>query len=305
MQSSVNKIYLYSQDFFWPVKLKTAFKKILRKNFGGPQNVQRNLICGLETLGCRVFLDEPSPAPVVGVLSGIKTLQWAIKKKQLGKVKRIIAGPNIVISPNDEGKILRHPLIDEVVVPSQWVKDYYASVAPEILEKIKIWPSGVDEVKTLKRPKTNDFLIYNKVGDNKIVELVKQQLLQGGFSFKILEYGKFNQTEYFKILNSSKYEIYLSNSESQGLAMFEAWARGVPVLAWEHGIFKKGGVTVSGKISAPFLNPEAGMSFSNQNDFQIQLERFMGGNFDPASYIERNFTNLISAQKYLNICYGK
>ena len=83
--------------------------------------------------------------------------------------------------------------------------------------------------------------------------------------------------------------------------MFEAWARGVPILVWESGKITLDGVTVTGKISAPFLNTQSGTSFSSKEEFLEKLQNFTSLNFDSRKYIEENFTNKIVAKKYLEI----
>ena len=87
--------------------------------------------------------------------------------------------------------------------------------------------------------------------------------------------------------------IYLSVSESQGLAMFEAWARNVSTLVWEKGEYEGDGKSISGKISAPYLTDQVGLAFSSVEDFSRQLEVFLKFGFNPRKYVEENFSNKI------------
>ena len=59
------------------------------------------------------------------------------------KVEKIIAGPNIIITPEDADGILLNKAIDLVIVPSQWIKDFYSSFKLGFDEKIRTWPAGV------------------------------------------------------------------------------------------------------------------------------------------------------------------
>jgi hypothetical protein len=295
-------LYLYNENLFLGPRLKQALKKILGNDARGPRAVFSSLISGLLDLGEAFVVNKQNETiETACVISGVRTLKWAIKKKQQGKIKKIVAGPNLVISPNDENGILKNGLIDVIVVPSLWVKEHYVKIYPSLESKIKIWPAGVSLPILSNEKKVFDFLVFNKLKSPELLNGVCKGLEQLGFFYKVLEYGKFKQKNYFSWLEQAKYEIYLSNSESQGLAMFEAWARGVPTLVWESGKITFDGVTVTGKISAPFLNTQSGMSFSSKEEFLEKLKNFTSLNFDSRKYIEENFTNKIVGEKYLEI----
>ena len=213
----------------------------------------------------------------------------------------MVAGPNIVISPNDFGGLIKNPLIDVIVVPSQWVKDYFVKLAPGITNRLVVWPAGVTVPILEASNKTIDFLIYNKIVGNNLVSKIVETLQQKNYSFQIINYGAFHQEAYFTLLNKSKYEIYLSESESQGLAMFEAWARGVPTLVWDKGLFEYQGVSVMGLVSSPYLKDQTGMRFSDLEDFKLKLPIFVGHDFAPRQITESFFSNIQAAQAYLKL----
>ncbi len=96
-------LYLYSQDFFYSQKIKSIFKKILGRGQRGPQGVLNSLIRGLQKNNTPYFLNQNlnTVIDVACVLSGTKTLEWAIEQKKLGKIKNLIAGPNVVVTPEE------------------------------------------------------------------------------------------------------------------------------------------------------------------------------------------------------------
>jgi hypothetical protein len=296
-------LYLYTEDFFWQSRCKNFFKKILKKNQRGPLAVSQSLLNGFAELGAGCALNQTSQKPIetAGVLSGTKTLRWAIGQKKKGLIRKIIAGPNIVINPNDEGGILLDSMIDKVLAPSAWVKEYYTIAAPGLFNKICIWPAGLDLPAEKNSNKDFDFLVYNKIGRNDMFLSVVQFLKQNNYSYSVLEYGKFKQEEYFKLLEKSKFEIYLSNSESQGLAMFEAWVRNVPTFIYERGCYENGNIKILGNVSAPYLSEAAGSKFKSIEDFKTGFNEFIYSKFQPREYIQNNFTDKICAQKYLSI----
>jgi hypothetical protein len=296
------KLFIYNHDLFFLGRIKSALKRLVGK-VGGPEMVERNLILGLLELNQEYSLNNPQPKNVVCVLSGVKTLKWAIEQKKLGKVQKIIAGPNMVVIPEQAEGILRHPFIDKVIVPSQWVKDVYAKLAPELEPKIYIWPAGVDLPEVENINKDIDFLVFNKLPkSNNLPVQIREYLLKQNKKYKEITYGTFRRSEYLNLLRRSKFLIYLSESESQGLAMFEAWAYNVTTLVWDRGYMQFGQFTWTGNTSSPYLVKETGIFFKDFNDFKVQaVEAEVSQSFTPRKYIEQNFTNKLAAENYLKI----
>ena len=125
------------------------FREYIKNHFfhyGGPSAVLESLIRGFNILDINYQLNPKAKniSSIVCVISSVDALKWAIKAKKQGQIKKIIAGPNIVITPEDVESILLDETIDLVIVPSQWVKDFYASFRPSFGEKIKVWAAGVE-----------------------------------------------------------------------------------------------------------------------------------------------------------------
>jgi hypothetical protein len=129
-------------------------------------------------------------------------------------------------------------------------------------------------------------------------------LTQNKYKFTVLEYGQFKQAEYFSLLAQCRFEIYLSESESQGLAMFEAWARNIPTLVWERGFWQTEKYYWQGMTASPYLSDKAGMRFADFAEFQRIFREFVTRPFSPRDYVSENFTNAICAKKYLEILNG-
>ncbi|HYV33333.1 MAG TPA: hypothetical protein VE973_00590, partial [Candidatus Limnocylindria bacterium] len=296
--------YIYNEDFLLRGKARNFLKKILG-SAGGPEAVFESLLNGLKELNINYTLNTRPTEPIeyACVLNGVKTLEWAISQKQKGLIKKIIAGPNLVVTPFDENAIIKHPAIDKIVVPSQWVKDFYISEAPELANKIHIWAAGVNVPKPEQSEKKLDFLIFYKSNPG-LYKQVADYLSVNNYKFSAVVYGKYDRAEYFRLLSLSKFVIYLSDSESQGLAMFEAWARNVPTFVWERGFMQSGKHTWQGNTASPYLTNETGRSFRDFKEFESQILNFISGSYSPKQYIEQNFTYKISAQKYLDTVYA-
>jgi len=287
------------------------FKKYLKNHlfyYGGPQAVLESLIRGFDILDVDYQLNSPinDISDAVCVISGVNALKWAIKAKKEGKIKRIVAGPNIIVTPEDANAILLNEAIDLVIVPSQWVKDFYASFKPGFGKKIRVWPAGV-EVCPESDKKRNGCLVYKKNVDENLFNSILKYLKSQNIDYKIMKYGRYKKEKYFRILEKVKFMIYLSKSESQGLTLQEAWMRDVPTLVWNRGYFKhkKNNKKIFGNISAPYLTKECGMFFRNKEDFESKFNIFTKdfSNFKPREYSLKNFTDEISAKSYLKIIW--
>ena len=294
---------------FFREKQPTNFNQIR-----GPGIVQINLLKGLDCIGQFYRFNPPYnlSTPYVGVLSNVEALRWAIRAKQDGIIKRLIAGPNLLITPLLADGILCAPEIDIVVTPCKWVHEWYVSLAPQLKNKIVEWPVGIDtdywcpDLRS-KNSKPNLWLIYNKTDYRGKSELkaVQSELERRGENYEVINYGQYGQEHYLNILRHSKALIMLSPSESQGIAQFEAWACDIPILAWDSHRFEwEGRVFNAPSVSSsPYLSAECGMRFSNQYDLQKVLDKFINNlaNFTPRKYVVQNFSLSKAALSYIRI----
>jgi len=281
---------LYTEEYFFSGKLKKAVKKMLGSYLRGPQSVALNLQAGLAEIGANFRFNQKPQASVAAVLNGTNALAWAIAQKKAGKFQKIAAGPNIVVLPQDSNGILTNPLIDAIIVPAEWVKNAYEKNAPELTGKIFVWPVGVSLPELDNITKDIDFLIFDKLGDKTLSLEITRHLKVQNKKICYIEYGKFRPQDYPKLLKHAKAMVYLGKTESQGIAMFEAWAANVPTF-----------VLGQDDTASPYLTSQSGMLFGTAEDFKNKLPQFLSTSFSPRKYIEENFTLAKSAQAYLNI----
>ena len=288
--------------YFW-------FRKYIKNHFfhyGGPSAVLESLIRGFNILNIDYQLNPKTKdiSGIVCVISGVDALEWAIKAKKQSKIKKIIAGPNIIITPKDAGSILLDETIDLIIVPSQWVKDFYVSFSQGFDEKIRVWPAGI-EICPESNEKRKGCLVYKKDVDEKLFKLIIKYLKSKNIDYKIIKYGRYRKEKYFGLLNKVEFIIYLQEVESEGIALLEAWVRNVPTLVWNQGYFEYKNVNkkVFGNISAPYLTEECGMFFKDFNGFKEKLPIFLNNTnqFKSREYVVNNFSNKIVSKNYLKI----
>ena len=282
---------------------------------GGSKVVQYNLTSGLTQLGQSFKLNPPAylVTPLVGVLSNTDALRWAIIAKRQGKIRYLVAGPNLVVTPQEQNGIICASEIDLVVTPSRWVSDHYLSMAPMLAGKLVEWPVGVDtefwapDPTISRQDRAGGWLVYDKTQSGGSVErnMVVEALSQKGEHVTWIVYGKYKPEEYRKKLQSAKAMIVLSPSESQGIAMFEAWACDTPTLVWDRKMMEyKGMIFKSPSVSSsPYLSNESGRSFQNAENFLhslIEFEKCLD-NYIPRDYILRNYTLRKAAENYIGL----
>ena len=302
-------------------------KKIIRGALGvqrGPDVVLQSLKRGLE-LTHTEFNINPSSSNlhrIVHVTSNPVALTWAIEQKKLGNIDKLIAGPNISILPTDDMGVLLDPTIDMILLPSEWTKDAFIQCSPILENKIKVWPSGVEVPdETLPTQGTKDtttkqnptFILFKKEFSDDNFNVIKVKLDSLNVQYKVLEYGKFKQKDYFELLKNADGMIYLQKAESQGVALQEAWARNVPTLVWDSKTYTytksntsngSSEITVSGKVSAPYLTDQSGLFFESIEDFDEKFkefsERIQSGQFDARAYCIEKLSDKASIDMYLD-----
>jgi len=288
---------------------KEYVKALVKKLMGrmrGPNAVAESLHRGLQVLNVPHLIDPPinKISDTVHVISGIEALRFAIKLKKNGKIKKLIAGPTLVITPFDNDKIILSPEIDIIVCASAWPKDFFVSLVPELDKKIIVWPAGISIPETIST-KNGPWVIYNKIGHgDSISESIKKSLSDKHISWIEICYGEFKQKEYFYLLASAQAVVYLSHSESQGLALQEAWARNVPTLVYTRGYWEYGTHRWDdSKISAPYLNDQSGSFFKDITEFEKETDYLQShiDQFTPRSHVEKNLSDIKTTEQLLKI----
>lgn len=173
------------------------------------------------------------------VLSGIDTLEFAIHQKRRGKIKFLLVGPNIS------------------VLPSRWVKEAYEKDCPELIGRIKIWAAGIDETYWSDVKKLLDTCIYRTLFS--AMESIQNNNIKKSYLYLDLLF-------------------FLSQSESQGIALAEAWAMDVPTFSWNPREFVYKMHTFKNVSSAPYTTSENGTLWKDIDELYCALNLFLKEN---------------------------
>jgi hypothetical protein len=151
---------------------------------------------------------------------------------------KIIFGPQLFILPS--GPIVG-PLnpkwgtrcVDNTL--STWVETCYLDVAKSMVIQSGQFPFAVDTelFKPTEQTKQFDCLIYFKSRTPSLLDDIKKILNEKKITYKIVVYGSYKETDYINLLHDCKFMLTIGRHESQGFALEEAMASGVPLLVFD------------------------------------------------------------------------
>ena len=274
--------------------------------YRGPGAVARSLVDGLAGAGIGCVYNPQCVRRIteyVVVLSDTAAIAQAIGWKKQGKIRTLIAGPNLVTWPADCGRIIAAQEIDIFLVNSEWTRDLYLREIPELAGRCRIWPAGVDlhywDCAGNERRRRSVLFMY-KSGPWDMLFNTSEYVRARGRPVTILAYGQYTREQYRTALQESDCAVFFSNSESQGIALCESWAADVPTLAWNSGVcfFGDRGVFCPAS-SAPYLCADTGLFFSDIEGFRRAWDVFERERrrFAPRAWVARHMTDEVCARK--------
>lgn len=300
-------------------KLTLLTNPIGKKGGKGHNAVTTSLCAGLKQLGVPFVFNpehERELTDIVHVIFGVDTLKQAITLKRQGKIKKLLAGPNIVERATEFNYLLGSPEIDVCVVPSEWVKIDYVEDIPSLKDRTHIWYAGVDPqywkpshdslVQRTSAKKSKNVVLYWK--GNTVYPDIQNMLIKYGWNPLVIRYGNYTHDEFKKALENAAFAIFVTRTESQGIAMAESWAMNVPTLVWDcqkplifH--FKIHWPT----SSAPYLTKDCGYRWKNIQELEILLQRIdtLLDACSPRAWVLENMTDVISAKMLYDIACGQ
>lgn len=211
-----------------------------------------------------------------------------------------IVGPNVLIS-----EILN---FSYVLTPCQWIHDYFKSKKELTGKDIHVWSVGIDtNAWDLHHIKSNDALIYRKHTSHELLDEAINLCKLNNLSYEIVNYGSYNESDFMKIANRSKFAILLTKTETQGIAYMQLLSSGLPCFVFDKDIWDDYN-DVAPATSSPYFSNLCGVKIDRKLIFQEKCELFFNflnllHTFDPRKYILDNHTLEISAKKIENILF--
>ena len=271
----------------------------------GHFGVTRSLIEGLKKSGISFNYNPQNVdqlGDVVHIVAGDgAVIQQIIDLKKSGHVKKIIVGPNAY-----NKSFVANKNIDLRIDPSEWVRDAHVLFYEELNQTdYLVWPAGVDE-HYFDPKKMNDYtskrvLVYNKEQHDlthRVVTLLKEY----HFEPIVITYGSYHKEQFKRILETVSFAIFLSKTESQGLALAECWAMDVPTLCWNlkcpHKYLE---IEYPVSSACPYLTQETGFSWKTITELEDMLRHGVAyvKNCSPRNWVLKNMTDEIVVYKLI------
>ncbi len=290
-----------SWKYYFQYRLKEALKRVVFSHTFGPKSVIESIIKWLGEVPNIIWNHNPDEKYIyktVYVPVGVETLKYALNLKYNGKIQKLIVGPNITI-PTSKKDIFFDSNIDYIIVPSLWVKNMLSHLFWED-DRIIVIPSWVED--RWARKSMNEVIVYRKNCPKDLYNYIINSLESQWISYRIFTYWSFSKDDYLLVLDDTKMLVYLQNSESQWLALHEAWMKDVPTLVWNWWFCKYPLIDWHDKkISAPYLTSQCGMFFSSVDDFDTTFASFHKGlhGFNPREYSLEKFSNIATVSSLL------
>jgi len=284
-------------------------------HLSGVRRVVRNFLTGMDRLGIRYSYNpvrsfRRRDEPIISFGLG-----------QLGLVGVSERAPLIAAIgfpyPVDFPDLCERYNVRYVLQHSKWVCDLVRSAKIYDPAVFNLWPAGVDteEWKPVNEDRSIDVLLYIKIHwdregwNTKLVQPILEQLKAQGLSVEQVSYGQYTPDQYRRYLANSKAMVFLSPHETQGFAYLEALASGLPVYAWDPGVWMdperfRYGLDKVHATSVPFFDERCGATFVDSGEFATGFDEFWervnGDRFKPRDYVLDNVTIERSTEKMLS-----
>lgn len=267
----------------------------------------RLLRTALTRAGCRVVVNNPSlarafPAHPIGICGYPHRLErWPLPNPAL-------LGPGMLDHPALRARLFDDHRFRSYIVTSDWTAAVFEEGFPG---RCRRWFAGIDTdawPDARGEPKSIDFLVYDKLrtptAREALAEPLSRELARRGLRCHRLAYPGYEPARYRDLLARSRGLLFLSESETQGLAYQEALASNVPVLAWDCGYWPDAHRTTGERIpasSVPYFSPACGERFSSSEEFAGALTRFLDRRpfYEPRRFVCEHLSLQHSAELYL------
>lgn len=275
-------------------------KAYCRHYQSGPKKVVDNLVKGLEKIGYPYVVNKRLDAcKRLWIHDDLSALQEAV---HLPEEVKVVIGPNLVVMPRNLPSDLEMRRF-VYIHPSEWAKKFWED-AGFAKCPIVAWPTGIDTVEFTpgSEPRTS-VVVYFKQRFPEELQYVEQELQRRGLTYRLVRYPEYREAAYKNLLREAKYVIWIGRQESQGIALEEALATGIPVLLWDvktmgHWLateremkFFTAEENRHFATSAEYFDETCGIRIYGEEEFASALERmeYEWRNFTPREYI---FTHL-------------
>ena len=191
----------------------------------------------------------------------------------------------------------------KIIAPSEWVKNKFITKFNLPEDKLAVWPVGIEEFNNI-REVNYDCLIYFKRRDQSELDAVKKFLVSNDLSYRMVEYGGYDEDGFKQLVNSAKFCFLINGTESQGIAVQEIMSMGVPIIAWDiKEWLDKGEAYRVPATSIPYWDERCGEKFFTVDEMGETFDNFYAriNDYNPKDYVKENLSFESSVKTLLDI----
>lgn len=222
---------------------------------------------------------------------------------------KFIFGPHFSVFPDDRLNIIKSNNSNVYYnLLSTWVGNYWKQF--DICHDLNICyiPFGVDTELFTQTKDINDrdrIFIYYKHRNPLELNIIEYFLKEKNIEYTIFIYGNYNEEDYIKYLQNSKYGIWIDAHESQGFALQEALSCNVPLLVWNvSSMNQEYGQNYNDipATSVPYWDNICGEVFYNIEDIDEVFNKFILNlkSYNPRKFVLENLSIAICEKKLVD-----
>lgn len=210
--------------------------------------------------------------------------------------------PNPFLIMNRLDSVFSDDEVDSVLTAGDWAKYGWQFVAPEIGKKLHVWFAGVDTEfwNGVVTPQKKRVLVYAKTNPG-IVNQAVRAMQQLGLDVHVLKYGYYSKEEFREQLSLCDFSVFVSEKETQGIALAEAWAMNVPTLCWDNFSSKMADTLLIPTSSCPYLTKQTGARWRTIDELRNLIYLYDRSFFSPRMWVLDNMSDKVSAIKLLEL----
>ena len=220
--------------------------------------------------------------------------------------KKFIFGPHFSVFPDNRLMYINNVHNNSIYIqPSEWVCKLWRSFNAENIIPLKsfAFPVNTEQFNNLGKEKSKVF-IYYKSRKLKELEFIESFLTDKNIEYQIFDYVKrYDENNYIRCLEESKYGIWVGRHESQGFALQEALSMNIPLLVWNvKSMNQEENINypeIFGTV-IPYWDERCGEYFYEQNEFIETYDRFIDklDTYKPREYVLDNLSVEVCAENF-------
>lgn len=295
---------------------------IVSRSFGrtrvlGAGKVLQNTLKGLAAIGIETRSNEPIANHRYTWIHDAP--EGIIEAGFVGRP--VLVGPNTATTPGDLPRFRAnlHPS-SIFLFPSEWPMRAWAAVGfQECLSRV--WGAGIDLSNFPSRQRrhtdSDRVLIYFKNRPDQLLSQVVKVVSETGCQYEIFRYGSYDEAGYRGAIDRAKCAVWVGGTESQGFALMEALASGLPLLVLDAPSLTANThdprdplvprfperFVASGATAAPYFDTRCGIKIAASELNRELLVQFLKDveHFSPADYVCNEFSLEQCARRLIDI----